>query len=116
MKTTIEQVWEPGIDTEGFYNLKFGSFDTNVEGWASEWLAIADAIRQRVRCYFKRCAVRYEDGYFKFLTPRNAYSPDDYTSLSSREADELAENIVTVLRDAGERCLQGEYDPIFAGA
>lgn len=104
---------------DDWYSLEGGSNWASIEGPAEEWLAIAAALRARGSASFKRCAVSHSAGtgfVAALWSPRNAYSINDYVELTAAEADALAAGIVGALRAAGAECLQGDFDPIHAGA
>lgn len=103
----LEQAWEAATpDGEGFYVLRGGTNWASVEGHASEWLAIADAIRRRVYLGFRRCAVSpTADGGARFWSPRNAASPHDTVEMDRADADRFAATILDALRAAGEACV-----------
>lgn len=112
----IEQVWD--LNEEGFYSLRGGSNWASIEGHASEWLAIASAIKARRRESFKRVAVATGTGPGFAVTlwsPRNAASDRDHVELDADEADALAAQIVACLRGHGESCVTTGFDPIHAG-
>lgn len=112
----LEQAWEGGPDGEGFYVLRGGRNWASVEGHASEWAEIAAAIGAGKRCSFKRCAVAPDRGGFAFHSPRNACSDADTVWMDAAEAKALAARIAAVLRDHGEPCVMGSFDPIHLGA
>lgn len=64
--------------------------DADVEGYAHEMLAIADAIEKRSYVSFKRCAVDARQEPVTFCSPRNS-QVDGECSLA--EADDLAKQI-----------------------
>lgn len=68
--------------------------DADVEGDASEMLAIADAIERRDGVHFKRCSVNVDHDRVFFSSPRNS-TYDGECSLA--EADDLAAEIRRVL-------------------
>lgn len=71
--------------------------DADVEGSAYEMLALAEAIEQRSRNSFKRCAVRIEGERAYFCSPRNSQE-DGEVSLAA--ADVLAAEIRATLQPA----------------
>ena len=112
----LEQAWEGGPDGEGFYVLRGGSNWASVEGHASEWAEIATAIKAGRPAQFRRCAVAPDRGGFAFWSPRNACSPSDTVWVDAADAKALAARIVAVLREHGEPCVLGSFDPIYLGA
>ncbi len=68
--------------------------DADVEGCASEMLAIADAIEERGYSSSKRCAVDARTDRVQLWSPRNSQHPGVITYA---EADELAADIRRVL-------------------
>lgn len=83
--------WMEKVDTNCFA-LRCSSriSDADVEGYASEMLAIAEAIEKRGRASFKRCAVDATKEPVTFCSPRNSQR-DGECSLA--EADDLAKQI-----------------------
>ena len=69
--------------------------DAEVEGTASEMLAIAEAIEERGSVSFRRCAVRVEGNVALFRSPRNSQREG---ICPLEDADELVKEIRRVCR------------------
>lgn len=111
-----EQWAEPDDKSSGQYMLE-GVDCSEPSGSAEEMLAIAEGLRARKAVSFRRIEIRPEIyGGFTVVCPRNAHGPSDVDSISDEEAGPLADQIIEALRDAGERCVYGMFDPISMGA
>jgi hypothetical protein len=80
--------------TDGMYWHSARISDADVEGGASEMLAIAEAIRARGNFSAKRCAVEVDGDRVAFRSPRNSQT-DGIVSLAV--ADALADEILAEL-------------------
>jgi hypothetical protein len=63
-----------------------------VEGAMDEWIAIAEAMKKRQNCSFRRCAAYWRGHYYALRSPRN--STDDEALLFDAEIDQFAESIL----------------------
>lgn len=106
MNIKLECFSQPEGEDQGFYVLRGGDNWASVEGHASEWLAIASFLLGKTAgktIYFKRCASVKREKVFEFWSPRNASSDRDYVSILTEEAKELADQIIKVLMENGEK-------------
>lgn len=78
--------------------------DADIEGYADEMLAIAEAIEKRGAARFKRCAVNAETEPVHFWSPRNS-TRDGEVSLAV--ADALAKEIRSVCAAAQPKEMEG---------
>lgn len=83
-------------DHFAFWSAARFSDNADVEGDASEMLAIAAGIKAREPVAFKRCAVRFDGTRVMFRSPRNSQR-DGECSLA--EADELADLIIATVKE-----------------
>lgn len=80
-----------------WYVLEGGANWASIEGDASEWIAVANALRHRDSVRFKRLACTKTDKGWDLYAPRNACGSRDTVHLPEKDGAALADDIARCL-------------------
>lgn len=114
-KMQIELCWDKDEGKDGFYTLEGGTNSTSIEGFASEWLSIANAIDKGESASFSRCCAVKRGHYYELWSPRNSYGREDLASLFEIEYEEFTDGIKRVLGKNNEECVMLAGDMVGSG-
>jgi hypothetical protein len=96
---------------DGWYVLEGGGNRASVEGTATEWREVADALRSgKGGAHFKRLAAHKSGDTWAFWSPRNATSESDRALVAVKHGPALADHIDKVLAayEAGASVEEGK--------